>query len=358
MRDEVFMRRALELAARAQRTYPNPKVGAVVVRYGEVIGEGYHRGAGSSHAEIESLAGIDAAGATMYVTLEPCIHQGRTPPCAPAVADAGISRVVVATEDPDERVRGRGLALLQERGVKVDVGVLEAEARELNAPFLLHRSVGRSFLSLKLATSLDGRIAAADGTSRWITGSKARRLVHERRRAADAVLVGAGTVLADDPALTVRDVPSDRHPLRVVVDAKGRVDPGARLFSEAGDVLMATTDASTHEHHTAWKEAGAEVLVLPSSDGKVDLNALLRELGRRDVVEVFCEGGPTLATSLLAAGLVDRLELHRGGVILGSSGAPLFGDLGIGTIEDAQRWVLLDSKVTGNDVVDRYVRRD
>lgn len=358
MSDEVFMRRALELAARAQRTYPNPKVGAVVVRYGEVIGEGYHRGAGHRHAEIEALAGIDAAGATMFVTLEPCSHEGRTPPCAPALIDAGIKRVVVATEDPDERVSGRGLALLRERGIKVDVGVLEDEARELNAPFLLHRSQGRSFLSLKLATSLDGRIAAPDGSSRWITGAKTRRLVHERRRASDAVLVGAGTILADDPALTVRDVSTERQPLRVVVDARGRISPEARLFAEDGDVLIATTDASTHDHHTAWKEVGAETIVLPSVAGGVDLLALLTELGRRDIVEVFCEGGPTLATSLLAAGLVDRLELHRGGIIFGSSGVPVFGDLGIDTISAAQSWTLLDSQPVGNDVVDRYVRRD
>ena len=358
MNEEVFMRRALELAARAIRTYPNPKVGAVVARYGDVIGEGYHRGAGHRHAEIEALHGIDAAGATMYVTLEPCSHQGRTPPCAPAVADAGIKRVVVATEDPDERVSGAGLAILRERGVKVDVGLLQDEARALNAPFLLHRTEGRSFLSLKIASSIDGRSAAPDGTSRWITGDKARRLVHERRRASDAVLVGAGTVLADDPALTVRDVPTTRQPLRVVVDARGRVASSARLFSEDGDVVIATTDASAHERHMEWKEAGAEVVVLPQSAEGVDLLSLLRELGRRDVVEVFCEGGPTLTTSLLAAGLVDRLELHRGPVLLGSLGLPIFGDLGITTIGDALRWRLLDSQVVGQDVVDRYVRTD
>jgi diaminohydroxyphosphoribosylaminopyrimidine deaminase/5-amino-6-(5-phosphoribosylamino)uracil reductase len=261
--DEVFMRRALELAARAVRTYPNPKVGAVVVRNGNVIGEGFHRGSGQPHAETEALRGIDAGGATLYVNLEPCNHQAGTPPCAPAVAAAGIKRVVVATEDPDERVSGRGIAFLREQGVKVDVGVLHDEARALNAPFLLHRSEGRSFLSLKIATSIDGRSAAPDGTSRWITGSKARRLVHERRRASDAVLVGAGTVLADDPALTVRDVSTERQPLRVVVDARGRIAPTARLFSEDGDVMVATTDASTHERHMGWKEAGAEVFVIP-----------------------------------------------------------------------------------------------
>ena len=351
------MRRALELAARAVRTFPNPKVGAVVVRYGEVIGEGFHRGAGHPHAETEALNGIAASGATMYVTLEPCSHHGKTPPCAPAVADAGVSRVVVALEDPDERVRGRGLALLRERGVKVEMGLLETEARELNAPFLLHRTEKRSFLSLKLAVSIDGRIAAPDGSSRWITGPQARRRVHELRRAADAVLVGAGTVLADDPALTVRDVHTTRQPLRVVVDARGRVDPSARLFSEPGGVVVATTDASAHDRRTEWKEAGAEVLVLPSTAAGVDLGALLRELGRLEVVEVFCEGGPTLATSLLGAGLVDRLELHQGPVALGSSGLPVFGDLGVATIGDAARWTLLESFVLGDDVVSRYERR-
>lgn len=356
MKDEVFMRRALELAARAVRTYPNPKVGAVVVRYGEVIGEGFHRGAGKRHAEAEALDGIDAAGATIYVTLEPCSHHGRTPPCAPAIAAAGINRVVVATEDPDERVSGRGIALLRERGVTVDVGVLEDEARYLNGPFLLHRTEGRAFLSLKLAASIDGRIAARDGTSRWITGSKARRLVHERRRASDAVLVGAGTVLADDPALTVRDVPTDRQPLRVIVDARGRISGDARLFSEEGDVLIATTDGASHEKQIEWKGAGAEVVVLPGRDGGVDLNALLEELGRRDVVEVFCEGGPTLATSLLEADLVDRLELHQGSVLLGASGKSLF-DLDVTTIDAAPRWKLVDSKVLDDDVITTYMRR-
>ena len=348
MRETVFMRRALDLAAAAPVTSPNPRVGAVVVRDGVVIGEGSHLGAGHPHAERVALDGVDARGATLYVNLEPCVHHGRTPPCAPAVVQAGIARVVVATEDPDERAGGRGITFLRDRGVQVDIGLLEGEARYLNAPFVHHRMTGRPLLTLKLALTLDGRLAARDGSSQWITGAEARQRVHERRARVDAVLVGAATVLADDPSLTARGMSSSRQPARVIADAAGKVSAGAKVLGGPGDVIVATTDRCPHEVQTSWKERGAEVLVLDGDPFGVSLIALLDLLGGRGHLEVFCEGGGLLATSLLREALVGRLELFYGAILAGSGGADI-GDLGIRTLGEAPRWSTYASEQLGND---------
>ena len=353
--DENHMRRAFELARKVPYTNGNPRVGAVVVRDETVVGEGFHRGSGHPHAETEAMRGVDARGTTMYVTLEPCNHQAGTPPCAPALVDAGLARVVVAIADPDVRVQGSGIDYLRRNGVEVEVGVLEDDARELNAAFIHHRTTGRPLVVLKLALTADGRLAAADGSSRWITGEEARRRVHEARLEADAVMVGAGTVVADDPSLTVRAVEAPRQPHRVVVDASGRVPPGANVFAAEGTAVVATTSASPHDVQTAWKEAGAEVLVLPESAEGVDLTALVSDLGGRGWLEVYCEGGAGLATSLLREELVDRLEVHYGPVIVGS-GASL-GDLGIATMTDAQRWVPAAVERAGDDVIVSLRRR-
>lgn len=353
---ERYMERALELARRPAFTSPNPRVGAVVVRDGEVIGEGAHMGAGTAHAEAVALDGVDARGATVYVTLEPCNHHGRTPPCAPLLVDAGVARVVAAVEDPDPRVQGSGLDVLRAAGIEVATGVLAAEAERLNRPYLHHRRTGRTFVSLKLALTLDGHMTAADGSSQWITGPAARAIVHARRLECDAVLVGAGTILADDPRLTVRDVPAPRQPLRVVVDAKGRVPPTAALFDvSGGGTLVATSAACPHDAQIAWKEAGAEVLVLPESTEGVDLTALTGALGERGVVEVLCEGGPRLASALLAAGLVGRLELHYGPLVTG--GGLSLGDLGITSIDEALRFRTEDVARAGDDVLVTLVRK-
>lgn len=347
--DENHMRRALELARQAPYTNGNPRVGAVVMRDEAVVGDGFHRGSGHSHAETEALRGVDARGATMYVTLEPCNHQAGTPPCAPALVDAGLARVVVAIADPDVRVQGSGIDYLRRNGVEVEVGVLEDEARELNAAFIHHRTTGRPLVVLKLALTVDGRLAATDGSSRWITGEEARRRVHEARLEADAVMVGAGTVVADDPSLTVRAVEAPRQPHRVVVDSSGRVPPNANVFTSEGAVIVATTSTSPHEVQTAWKEAGAEVLVLPESEEGVDLTALVADLGGRGWLEVYCEGGAGLATSLLRAGLVDRLEVHYGPLVVGSGTS--LGDLGIATMTEAQRWTIAAVERAGDDVI-------
>lgn len=349
--DEHFMRRALQLAARPPYTSPNPRVGAVIVRDGKIVAEAAHEGAGRPHAEAVALERTEqASGATLFVNLEPCIHEGRTPPCAPAVVSSGIGRVVVAHEDPDERVAGAGIRYLRDSGVDVVVGVLEDPARALNVTYLHHRRTGRPYVTVKLALSIDGRLAAPDGTARWITGEKTRREVHLRRRAVDAVMVGAGSVIADDPALTVRQVPTSRQPARVVVDARGRVDPGAALFDD-GEVVVATTDGASHERQMAWKEAGAEVMVLAAdASGMVDLGELLGRVGERGWLEVYCEGGAALATSLLRDDLVDRLEIHHGPILLGDGG-PSIGALGIATIQEAVAWRTVDAYRVGNDVV-------
>ncbi len=348
--DERFMRRAIELAREPAFTSPNPRVGAVIVRDDAIVAEGTHHGAGTVHAEAMALSTIsDARGTTCYVTLEPCNHQANTPPCAPALVDAGITRVVAAIEDPDPRVSGAGFAYLRDHGVEVAVGALSREASEVNAAFLHQRRTGRPLVTLKLALTLDGRMAAPDGSSMWITGEEARTVVHRRRREVDAVMVGAGTVSGDDPALTVRAVEATRQPARVIVDSSGRTQPSAQVFAAGAEVIVATTDAAPHDRQTAWKEAGAEVLVLPATGGHVDLVSLNDEFARRDWLEVICEGGAALATALLRDRLVDRIELYYGGVTAGRGG-PDIGDLGIATLGDAPRWRLVSSEALDNDV--------
>lgn len=354
--DQLYMNQALELASAPAHTSPNPRVGAVVVRDGEVIGRGAHEGAGHPHAEVVALDGIDARGATIYLNLEPCNHQGRTEPCVPRVIASGVQRVVVAIQDPDRRVAGSGIDALRAGGVDVTVGVLEDAARRLNAPFIHHRSTGKSFLTLKLALSLDGKLGAPDGSSRWITGEEARRRVHARRLEADAVLVGAGTVIKDDPLLTVRDVASDRQPLRVVVDSAGRIPPSAAVFGREAETIVATTARCSHETQTGWKEAGADVLILPDVEGAVDVGELLKSLGERDVVETYCEGGATLATWLLRADLVERLELYRGPLLIGGSG-PGIGSLGVSSMGDVVRWSTSMVQQLGEDTLVVLERR-
>lgn len=354
--DIGFMNRALELAAQPAFTSPNPRVGAVVVRDGAIIGEGTHQGAGTPHAERLALQGVDARGATIYVNLEPCSHVGRTPPCAPALIEAGIAKVVVAIQDPDPRVAGQGFDLLRSQGVEVVVGVLADEAERLNRSYLHHRQTRRPFVTLKLALSLDGKLAAGDGSSRWITSEASRRRVHARRLQADAVLVGAGTVLADDPSLTVRDVEAKRQPVRVVCDATGKTQAAARLFS-SGETLMVTTISCPHAVKTAWKEAGAEVITVPQDrTGRVALDQMIETLGTRGWLEVYCEGGAEIATSLLREDLVDRLEIDRGPLLIGDQGLGV-GDLGISTMNEASRWTLVEHEANGDDVTTIYERR-
>jgi diaminohydroxyphosphoribosylaminopyrimidine deaminase / 5-amino-6-(5-phosphoribosylamino)uracil reductase len=322
-----FMKRALELAERGWgRVSPNPMVGAVLVRGGSIVGEGWHEGPGSRHAEVMALdaAGEAARGATVFVTLEPCDHTGRTGPCTAALARAGVRRVVAAAGDPNPVVGGRGYTQLRASGIEVETGILEAEAHALNRAFERHVVTGLPSVTLKMASSLDGKAAAADGSSRWITGPAARSDVQRLRAWADAVVVGAGTALADDPSLTVREQQwtQTRPPLRVVVDAAGRVPPSGRLFDGAAPTLVATTDLTPEPRVRSWTEAGAEVLALDRGPGGVSLPALARALGKRDVQAVLVEGGPTLAWSFVEAALVDRIVVYLAPVLLGGATAP------------------------------------
>jgi len=355
--DESYMGRAIDLALGPPFTSPNPRVGAVVVRGGRVISEAAHEGAGTAHAEARALEGVDARGATLYVSLEPCMHTGRTPPCAPAIVAAGVTRVVGAMEDPDERTRGKGFDYLEGCDVEVTTGVLHDAAARINARWSHQRRTGRPFVTLKLALSIDGRMAAPDGSARWITGPAARARVHSRRGEADAVMVGAGTVVADDPGLTVREAGAIRKPATVVVDGRGRISAGARLFGN-DQVVVATTAVTPQGTLDDWDDVGAEVIVLPPSPGGVDLGALFDALGgkataRHDFVEVYCEGGAALATSLLADDLVDRLEIFFGPVALGAGG-PALGPLGIGSLPSARRWRLVDLERIDDDALAVY----
>ncbi len=338
--DRTFMARALELARRGLGlAAPNPMVGAVLVRDGRIVGEGWHEGPGTDHAEVAALrrAGELARGATLYVTLEPCSHQGRTPPCAPAVAAAGVARLVAAARDPNPTVDGRGFAVLREAGVRVEAGVGAPEGRDLIAGFAKHVRSGLPFVTLKTASSLDGKAAARDGSSRWITGEAARRDAHELRAEAGAVAAGAGTVLADDPSLTVRlEGYRGRQPVRVVVDASGRTPGGGRVHDGAARTVVATTVRAPGPARAAWEDAGAEVLVLPESPEGVALDALLEALGKRDVQGLLVEGGPTLAWSFLRAGLIDRWVAYVGARALGGAGAmPAVGGDGVPSIGEA-----------------------
>ncbi|MCC6657238.1 MAG: bifunctional diaminohydroxyphosphoribosylaminopyrimidine deaminase/5-amino-6-(5-phosphoribosylamino)uracil reductase RibD [Rhodocyclaceae bacterium] len=348
--DHEFMARALRLAERGlYTTTPNPRVGCVLVRDDAVVGEGWHERAGEPHAEIHALnaAGKLARGATAYVTLEPCSHHGRTPPCAGALIAAGVARVVAAMRDPNPQVAGQGLAQLAAAGIEVADGLLAHEAGELNLGFVSRMTRGRPWLRLKLAASLDGKTALANGRSQWITGPEARRDGHAWRARACAILTGAGTVRDDDPRLTVREVDTDRQPLRVVVDSHFETPPTARIL-EGGRTVVAAAQEDA-EKSAALRAAGAEVLVLPNPQGKVDLPRLLRVLAERGVNELHVEAGHKLNGSLLREGLVDELLLYFAPTLLGS-GREMFPLPEITDLSARRDLKLIDLRRVGADL--------
>ena len=325
--DEHFMARALALAARGLgTTSPNPPVGAVVVRRGRVVGEGYHRRAGAPHAEALALrrAGPKARGGTLYVTLEPCCHfDKRTPPCVPSIVVSGIKRVIVAVRDPNPKVRGRGLAALRRARLRVDLGAGSAEAGKLIAPYRTLITTGRPFVTLKMASTLDGKIATARGESRWITGPAARKLVHQLRAASDAIVTGSGTVLADDPRLTARTgSPQGRRPLRIVLDPSLHIPLGAKVLRDRkAPTLIVTTTAGAAANRAALQKIGAEVLVLPSRRGRIRWRTLLSDLGRRGIAALMIEGGAEVNASALREGVVDRVLYFLAPRLLGGRDA-------------------------------------
>ncbi|MGC9316560.1 MAG: bifunctional diaminohydroxyphosphoribosylaminopyrimidine deaminase/5-amino-6-(5-phosphoribosylamino)uracil reductase RibD [Armatimonadota bacterium] len=335
------MRRALELAERGLgRTSPNPAVGAVVVREGVIVGEGYHRCAGEPHAERIALgnAGEAARNADLYVTLEPCCHHGRTPPCTDAIVAAEVARVFYAMPDPDRRCPGGGHGVLERAGVEVHAGLLQRRAERMLEGYIRHRRTGRPLVTLKLAMSLDGKIATRAGESRWITCEQSRRLVHQMRDRADAVMVGAGTVAADDPALTTRLV-EGRDALRVICDSGAETDPGARVVTEESDAgcLIAVSRDAPRAKRAALERAGAEVLALPEhAGGHLDLGALMDDLGERGILNVLIEGGGMLAWEALSAGVVDRVAFFYAPIIIGGEDAVgAVRGLGVERVEEA-----------------------
>jgi diaminohydroxyphosphoribosylaminopyrimidine deaminase/5-amino-6-(5-phosphoribosylamino)uracil reductase len=327
--DHHHMLRALELARLGlNSTPPNPSVGCVLVRWGQVVGEGFHHRTGEPHAEVVALheAGGAARGATAYVTLEPCSHQGRTPPCTEALIAAGVRRVVVAMRDPNPRVDGSGLARLEQAGIATAHGLLAGEAAEINRGFVRRMLTGRPWVTLKLGASFDGRTALADGTSKWITGDQARADVQRLRARASAIVTGSGTVLADDPMLTVRDAELEmrgRRPLRVVLDSQLRTPADAQLLCFAGSTLILTREVDS-PLAVALREGGARVEAVRSAEAGLDLEAVLDRLGELECNEVLVEAGPTLAGEFVRLGLVDEIVVYMAPVVLGSAARSLF----------------------------------
>jgi diaminohydroxyphosphoribosylaminopyrimidine deaminase/5-amino-6-(5-phosphoribosylamino)uracil reductase len=356
--DHRFMARALELAERGlYTTSPNPRVGCVIVRDGAIVGEGWHERAGGPHAEVSALkaAGARARGGAAYVTLEPCVHEGRTGPCTEALIASGVSRVAAAAQDPNPLVGGRGLARLREAGVASDVGLMEEEARELNIGFASRMTRARPWVRMKVAASLDGKTALNNGRSRWITGEAARRDGHHWRARACAILTGIGTVRDDDPQLTVRDVATTRQPLRVVVDSRLELPHRARVL-EGGRVLVAAAreDSGTI---TALREKGAEVVVIPNRVGKVELPELMRELARREMNEVHVEAGHRLNGSLVAEGLVDELVIYLAPTVLGDAARGMFELPELADLAGRRPLSIRDVRMIGADIriVARFV---
>ncbi len=358
--DRLHLRRALELAEHGRgRVSPNPLVGAVIVRAGEAIGEGFHARLGAEHAEVAAIKdcrerGGDPAGATMYVTLEPCAHQGKTPPCSDAILAAGLSRVVVASEDPSEKASGRGPGMLRDGGVEVSMaeGAEAASARLLNQPFRKHAQTGKPLVILKAAISLDGRVATEAGDSKWISGESSRRVVHVWRAEADSICVGIGTVLADDPLLTARDVDTVRQPTRVVFDSEARLPLNSALVAstDQAPLLLVAGPSAPPGRIEALRTAGAETIVC-DGEPPARVAAALAELGRRGLTSLILEGGPTLAAAFLEAGELDEMRLFIAPIVLGAKARPLFAGDGPDAVVAAEPALALNCESSGEDVL-------
>ncbi len=353
--DVQMMARALQLARTAiYRSRPNPAVGCVLVRDGEIVGEGATQVCGGNHAEIEALNSAgDASGATAYVTLEPCAHQGKTGPCSEALVKAGISRCVVAIEDPNPSVSGKGIQQLRDAGIQVDTGLLMDEAWAINAGFLQRMATGKPRVRLKLAASMDGRTAMASGESFWITGPAARADVQRWRARSDAIVTGVETVIADNPAMTVRDDTLDiaQQPLRVICDSQRRTQPDAAILQQPGTTLIAHTQSMGSEYFDCSKYSDpidVEEASLPGTDGRVGLAALVQLLGERQCNDILVECGSRLAAAFLQAGLVDEIILYQAPVLLGSAGRPLVG-LELSTMAEKWELQILESRRIGAD---------
>ncbi len=349
--DHRCMAAALQLARHGVfTTHPNPRVGCVIAKDEKVVGKGWHKKAGDAHAEINALAdaGDRASGATAYVTLEPCSHSGKTPPCVNALIEAKITRVVCALEDPNPEVSGAGIDCLQQAGIEVQLGLMAAQAEEQNAGFLMRMRHGRPWVRIKLAQSMDGHIALSDGSSQWISGPEARADVQRWRARSDAILTGVGTVLADDPSLNVRIEEHTRQPLRVIADSHWRTPPDARLLGIAGQVLIAGLNEA--DIPGALADSNAELIVIPSTDSRVDLGQLLQELGLRGINEVQVEAGAIFCGALMQQGLVDEVLIYQAPVLLGGGAVSPFATPRLDNMDDRVHLKWMDARRIGNDL--------
>lgn len=350
--DHEYMTRAIRLAENGLLTTdPNPRVGCVIVKEGQIVGEGWHVRAGEAHAEIHALrqAGKLARGATAYVSLEPCCHHGKTPPCSDALIEAKLARVVVAMEDPNPRVAGNGIQQLREAGIQVAAGLLEAQARALNPGFIQRMQHRRPYVRNKLAMSLDGRTAMADGESKWITGAAAREDVQRLRARSSAIMTGVGTILADDPAFTVRLPGTERQPLRVVVDSNLSTPITARLLKEPGQTVIITV-STDQDLQDSLREAGAEVIQIGSKDRSVDLNTVLETLAERQINEVLLETGATLSGAMLEARLIDEMVIYMAPLLMGDAARGLYTLPQLQSMTDRIDLDIRDVRAVGKDL--------
>lgn len=356
--DIKMMKHALSLAMLGRiTTPPNPWVGAVIVKNNEVVGEGFHQKAGEAHAETIALnkAGDKAIDSTVYVTLEPCSHFGRTPPCVQALINAKVARVVVGIKDPDPRVSGKGIEQLQQAGIKVDLGIEAEEIEKKMEPYLYHRRSGLPYCIAKAGISIDGRIAAKDGSSQWITSPEARENAQFLRAESQAILIGSTTAMRDNPSLTVRNISPMpyQQPLRVILDTKGKINPKSSL----ADLSLAPTLVISSEESTfndLWKKKGADVFITSQGPGGINLHEVMKELGRRGILQVLVEGGGKILGSMLQAKLLHRFYLYMGSCILGNEGIPLFNHLPIASISQAIALNLIESKILGSTIRIEY----
>ena len=361
MSDQRYMALALSLGARMLgRTWPNPAVGCVIVKNGRIVGRGWTQDGGRPHAETQALgqAGKLAIGATAYVTLEPCCHTGKTPPCAMALSNAGIARVVVATTDPDARVAGQGIEMLRAAGVEVTTGLLEPEAIRSHAGFLSRIVLNRPWVTLKLASSFDGRIATASGESQWITDEQSRRVVHALRANHDAVMVGGGTARADDPSLTVRDLGCRHQPVRVVLSRTADLNRDSKLMQTADELPVWLVHGHSAPRRALADAAhcGVRLFEVAEQDGTLDLHSVLSHLSQAGLTRIFCEGGGQLAASLLLSGLVDELIAFSAGLVIGADGIPCVANLNLQTLDQAPRFDLYESRPVGIDIMQTWRR--
>ncbi len=351
------MRMALDLAReRKGLTHPNPTVGCVIVKDGRIVAKANHERAGSPHAEAKALelAGEEAKGSTLYVTLEPCTHFGKTPPCTDAIIKAGVKRVVITVLDPNPIVGGKGVEKLKRHGIEVDVGLLEEQAKELNEDFFTYITQKRPYITLKFAQSVDGKTALENGESKWITSQESRKHAHTLRREATAVLVGINTVLRDDPLLTIRHVKSEKQPIRVVLDPNLKIPFSAKLVKDKSAKTLIITAKEDREKIRALEKEGVEVLMAPVKEGRLDLHEVLRELYFKEIMHILVEGGSITSTSFVREGLFDRVWVYVAPILIGKG--KTLGDIGIGSLSQAPRLKLRRVQTLEEDIAIEYVR--